>query len=55
MISDQGARDEPTSKQIWLARKKVYFFAVFSHEFGDDLLPLSKVVDIEHGMKFTVP
>ena len=47
----QGAGDEAAvSKRIWLARKKVYFFAVFSNEFADDLSPLSKVVDIEYGM-----
>jgi predicted acetyltransferase len=45
----QGAGDAAASKRIWLARKKVYFFAVFSNEFTDDLSPLSKVVDIEYG------
>ena len=46
----QGAGDAAASKRIWLARKKVYFFIVFSNEFADDLSPLSKVVDIEYGM-----
>ena len=45
-----AAGDKAVLKQIWLARKKVYFFTVFSNEFSDDLSPLSKVVDIEYGM-----
>ena len=45
-----AAGDETVLKQIWLARKKVYFFTVFSNEFSDDLSLLSKVVDIEYGM-----
>ena len=45
-----AAGDEAVLKQIWLARKKVYFFTVFSNEFSDDLSLLSKVVDIEYGM-----
>ena len=48
-----GQSDEDSAaaaKRVWLARKKVYFFAVFANEFSDDLSPLSKVVDIEYGM-----
>lgn len=46
-----GAGDEAAaSKRVWLAKKKIYFFTVFSNEFADDLSPLSKVVDIEYSM-----
>ena len=47
----QSDKDSASAaKRVWLARKKVYFFAVFANEFSDDLSPLSKVVDIEYGM-----
>ena len=47
MIPDLGT-DEAASKKVWLARKKIYFFVVFTNEFSNDLSPLSKVVDIEY-------
>lgn len=49
-VSGHEAVSEVAAKQVWLARKKIYFFAVFSNEFGDDLSPLYKLVDVEYGM-----
>lgn len=46
----EAGDEAAASKRVWLARKKIYFFTVFSNEFADDLSPLSKVVDIEYGM-----
>ena len=42
--------EQSATKQVWLARKKIYFFIVFSNEFSDDLCTLSKIVEIEYGM-----
>ena len=50
LVPSDKQTDEAATKQVWLAKKKVYFFAVFSNEFSDDLSPLSKIVDIEYGM-----
>ena len=40
------------SKQLWLAKKKVYFFIVWANENSDELCLLAKIVDVEYGKNF---